>query len=450
MSNKEKNQKQYEAEALENLTEVEEIDESDADLFDLTSTSDSLSEDSQSSTATKVAVLPKKYTDLYSKKNEPKKKDWFEPAGYTETVSTVHSILKTVAYIVTITLVGCFLAYFAITRINDLYAFVKPDDEVEITIPDNATVNEITDILYDAGIIEYPSFFKLYAELKNASERYEFKVGSYVVNPMMNYDELFIVLEGTVERTVKRITIPEGYSVEEIIDLFVSEGLGTKEGFENVIQNYDFEYDFIAELDSKDYTKRKYRLEGYLYPDTYEVYTNKSEAYYIYKLLDRFNELFSEKYRERAEALGYTMDEIVTLASIIEKEGSNPADFETISSVFHNRLKDPRYPKFESCATIVYAIQMDTGVHIQKVTAKEQDYESPYNTYKYEGFPPGPISCPGYEAITCALYPEKSSYFYFVSSIEGETFFAKTLSEHNNNIAKVDQLDKEYLEGLGE
>ena len=270
MNKKENNQKQYEAEALENLTEIEELDESNDDLFDMTSTSDSLSDESQSSTATKVAVLPKKYTDLYSKKDENKKKSWFEPAGYTETVSTVHSVLKTVAYIVTITLVGCFLAYFAITRINDLYAFVKPDDEVEITIPDNATVNEITDILYDAGIIEYPSFFKLYAELKNASSRYEFKGGSYVVNPMMNYDELFIVLEGTVERTVKRITIPEGYTVEEIIDLFVSEGLGTKEGFENVIQNYDFEYDFIAELDAMDYTQRKYRLEGYLYPDTYE------------------------------------------------------------------------------------------------------------------------------------------------------------------------------------
>jgi UPF0755 protein len=143
------------------------------------------------------------------------------------------------------------------------------------------------------------------------------------------------------------------------------------------------------------------------------------------------------------------MDEIITLASIIEKEGNNPADFEGISSVFHNRLKDPRFPKFESCATIVYAIKMDTGVHIQKVTAVEQDYESPYNTYKYEGFPPGPISNPGYEAITCALYPEESWNYYFVSSIEGETFFAYTLSDHLKNIEKVELLDKEYLESLG-
>ncbi len=394
---------------------------------------------------TRLAVLPKKFSSKYEKKPENEKKSWFEPAGYTETVSTIHNIIKTIIYIVCITVIGCFLAYYVITRMNDLYAFVKPTDEVEIVVPENATVNEITDILYNAGIIEYPEFFKFYASLKNASERYNFKAGTYVVNPMMNYDQLFIWLEGTTERTIKRITIPEGYTVDEIINLFVEEGFGTREGFINTIQNYEFENEFVKVLDAMPERNVGYRLEGFLYPDTYDVYTNKSEAYYIYKLLDRFEEIYSEKFEARATELGLSMNEVITLASMIEKEGYLPSDYEIISSVFHNRLRNPAsYPKLESDATTVYAIQLATGSRVTELTEADKAIDSPYNTYKYNGLPPGPIANPGYEAIVCALYPENTNYYFFVSSLEGETFYATYLWQHNQNIQKVNQLNEQY------
>ncbi len=405
------------------------------------------------SSQTKVAVLPKKIKEKYSTaKHDKKKKSWFEPAGYTETVSTVHNVLKTVVYIVSITVIAAFLAYFAITRINDLYAFVKADDEVEVTIPENATVNEITEILADAGVINYPSFFKFYAQLKDASNRYEFKAGTYTVNPMMNYDQLFETFMGVEAQKILRVTIPEGYTVDEIIDLFVSLGIGTKEGFENAIQNYDFDYDFMPELDGLDNTQRKYRLEGYLFPDTYEFYSDRAETYYLYRLLDRFDEVYSQTFKDRAAELGMTMDEVITLASLIEKEALFQNDFEIISSVFHNRLNNPAFETngyLESDATVVYAYQILTGERLKEVTAEHLAINSPYNTHEYKGLPPGAICNPGYEAIACALYPESTKYYYFVSALSGETFYATNYSTHKSNVSKVQKLNAEYKEEHG-
>lgn len=424
--------------------EDEDIDMLEGDSPDQSISSDD-SDSKENKSATKLAVLPKKYGKKYQKKPGDNKKSWFEPAGYTESVSSVHNILKTIVYIIFITVVGCSLAYYAITRINDLYAFVKDTDEVEIVIPENATVNEVADILYNAGIIDYPNFFKFYAELKNASERYDFKAGTYVVNPMMNYDQLFLWLEGTTKQSIVRITIPEGYTVDEIIDLFVAEGFGTREGFVNAIQNYEFENEFLKQIPFSENDSRHYRLEGYLYPDTYDVYTDKSEAYYIYKLLDRFEEVFSEKFQERANELGYTIDQIITIASMIEKEAKIQNEYEIISSVFHNRINNPaQFPKLESDATVVYAIQLATGERIKELSSEDLNIDSPYNTYKYNGLPPGPISNPGYESIASALYPENTKYYFFVSSLSGETFFASTLKEHEANIAKVKKLDEEF------
>ena len=456
-TNNQKNKRENDIElTLDDTISAE--DSSSEEIFDtaddVPTTLDELPETQISGNSqTKVAVLPKKIKEKYStSKNDKKKKSWFEPAGYTETVSTVHNVLKTVIYIVSITVIACFLAYFAITRINDLYAFVKADDEVEITIPENATVNEITDILADAGVINYPSFFKFYAQLKDASNRYEFKAGTYTVNPMMNYDQLFETFMGVQAQKILRITIPEGYTVDEIIEIFVSHGIGTKEGFENAIQNYDFDYDFIGELDGLDYTQRKYRLEGYLFPDTYEFYSDRAETYYLYKLLDRFNEVYSQVFKDRAAELGMTMDEVITLASIIEKEALFQNDFEIISSVFHNRMNNPAFETngyLESDATVVYAYQILTGERIKEVTGEHLSINSPYNTHENKGLPPGAICNPGYEAIACALYPESTKYYYFVSALSGETFYATNYSAHKSNVSKVQKLNKEYKEEHG-
>ena len=356
----------------------------------------------------------------------------------------VASLIKAILYIVVVVAVAGLLSYYIIVFGNDMYAFVKSDEEVEVTIPEYATVDEIADILGDAGVIKYPRLLVLYAKLKKIDKNYEFIAGDYTVNGMMNYDELFYAFVPHKSYETVRLTIPEGYTVDEMIKLFTENGIGTRDKFIDVINNYDFDFEFVKALDATDLTGRTYRLEGYLYPDTYEFYKGSSEETVIYKMLNRFDVIFSDSFYEVANNLGYSVDQIITLASMIEKEARYSADYEQVSSVFHNRLNDPaNYPYLESDATIMYAIQVRDGERKTSLTGEDLSYDTPYNTYLYKGLPPGPIANPGYEAITCALYPAKTKYYFFVSDNFGNTYFSRTNAEHNAAKAKVAKINAE-------
>ncbi len=357
--------------------------------------------------------------------------------------SAVMSLIKAILYIVIVVAVSGLISYYAIVFVNDMYAFVKNPEEVEVTIPEYATVEEIADILGEAGVVEYPDLLVLYARLKKIDKTYEFIAGDYTVNGMMNYDELFYAFVKHKSYEVVRITIPEGYTIDEMITLFTENGIGTRAGFIDAINNYDFDFDFVRALDETDLTGRTYRLEGYLYPDTYEFYKSSSEVTVIYKLLSRFNVIFSSDFYEKAESLGYSVDQIMTLASMIEKEARYAQDYEMVSSVFHNRLNSPNFPKLESDATIMYAIQVRDGERKSSLTGEDLNYDTPYNSYMYEGLPPGPIANPGYEAITCALWPASTKYYYFVSDNYGNTYFSRTNAEHEAAKAKVAQINAE-------
>ncbi len=354
---------------------------------------------------------------------------------------TIMSLIKAILYIVVVVAVSALISYYVIVFANDMYAFVKDSDQVEVSIPEYATVEEIADILGDAGVVKYPDLLVIYAKLKKIDKTYEFVAGDYTVNGMMNYDELFYAFVPHKSYEVVRITIPEGYTVDEMIDLFTENGIGTREGFIDAINNYDFDYDFVRELNESDLTGRTYRLEGYLYPDTYEFYKSSSEVTVIYKMLNRFDVIFSEDFYEKAAEHGYTVDEIMTLASMIEKEARYANDYETVSSVFHNRLNSADFPRLESDATIMYAIQVRDGERKSALTGEDLNYDTPYNSYLYEGLPPGPIANPGYEAITCALWPAKTKYYYFVSDNYGNTYFSRTNREHEAAKAKVAKIN---------
>ena len=354
----------------------------------------------------------------------------------------VMSLIKALVYIILVVAVSGLLSYYVVVFANDMYAFVKNPEEVEVTIPEYATVEEIADILGDAGVVEYPDLLVLYAKLKKIDKTYEFVAGTYTVNGMMNYDELFYAFVPHKSYEVVRITIPEGYTIEEMITLFTENGIGTREGFIDVINNYPFDFEFVKALDENPNPDRIYRLEGYLYPDTYEFYKSSSEATVIYKLLKRFDKIFSSDFYARAEELGYTVDQVLTLASMIEKEARYAKDYETVSSVFHNRLGNSSFPCLESDATIMYAIQIRDGERKTSLDGEDLAYDTPYNSYMYRGLPPGAIANPGYEAITCALWPAKTKYYYFVSDNYGNTYFARTNAEHNENKAMVKRINE--------
>jgi len=370
------------------------------------------------------------------KKASSPKKPLFEKTEVVyedEGGNTVVSVVKAVVYMIFVIVVSAFLSVAIIAVGNDVFAFVKNDVAVDVTIPEYASLDNVAEILFENDVIAYPQVFKLYAQLKKDDGK--FVAGDYQVTPMLNYDELLDSFKEQPKSGISRITIPEGYTTDEIINLMVSYGIGTREGYVEAIQNYDFDYWFLDELEANGISEdRLYRLDGYLFPDTYDFYNSSSEVSVLNKLLKRFGQIFTKEYKLQGETMGYTVDQILMIASLIEKEAGYPSEFFNVSSVFHNRLNNRwNYPKLESDASIVYAIQHLTGERPQRI---DTNYDTPYNTYLYNGLPPGPIANPSASAILAALSPSNTEFYFFVSD-GSRTYFSETKEEHDAFIEEI-------------
>ena len=385
--------------------------------------------------AAEIAQTSAPQTAAQKRAAERKEQDRLQREANDEGGNTVVSVVKAVVYIVFVLVISVFLALAIINIGNDVFSFVKSDEIVEIEIPEFATLDEVADVLFRNDIIKYPAIFKLYAVAKHSDT--DFLAGTYSVNGMMNYDTLLDEFKEKPETGTVDITIPEGYTVDEIIDLFVEGyGMGTREGFVEVIENGEFDYWFIRELEENGVDENRiYRLEGYLFPDTYQFYKASSEWSIVNKLLKRFSQIFTKEYRAQCEVFGYTVDEMITLASMIEKEAGAPSEFFTVSSVFHNRLNAPwNFPKLESDATVVYQISHENGERTA-VTAADLDRDIPYNTYLYNGLPPGPIANPSASAMLAALSPQTTNYYFFIAN-RGVTYYSETKEQHEAYIAQ--------------
>ena len=368
--------------------------------------------------------------------------------------TAITSLLKAIVYIMSILVVSGFLSYFAITAGNDIFAFVKSDEEITVTIGAATDIKDLGKILEEKGVIKYANVFDLYAKLRKKNP--ELEAGEYTVSPSMGYDELIAVFakQNIPERTTVIVTIPEGYTVDKIIDTLVNKyGLSTREELVDAIQNYDFDYWFVDRLEeSGTDPNRKYRLEGYLYPDTYYYYSDSSAETILYKMLDNFDKKLKDIFKDDnsvpgadyIEKLDYlckkhnmTFDEAMILASMIQMEAKYMTEYPRISGVFHNRLNNPSATNglLESCATVLYFLD----IRVPILSEEQTKIDNPYNTYMYKGLPPGCISNPAQEAIIYALYPEKNKYYYFVAGNDGYSLFAKTYKEHQKNIASLKQ-----------
>ena len=360
-------------------------------------------------------------------------------AAVSHITGAVVGAVKGIIYITAVTVIGVALAFFFVIPIgNDIFALVKEEEIIDITIPEMATLNDVAQILYDNGLISYPGIFKMYCGFteKEGDEFYGvYLAGDYSLSTTLNYSQLLNSFKPSYDVEIVSITIPEGLTTKEIITLFVEEyGIGTEEGFKYAINEYDwsedYNYWFIDELEENGWSEdRYYRLDGYLYPDTYYFYSDATEVEALSKLLDNFKDKFTETYREYVASLGMTVDEAITLASMIQGEAKYLSEYPLVSSVFHNRMDNSEsYPFLESDATIMYAMMQDLGSRPETLLGTE--YDSPYNTYKYQGLPPGPICNPGYNAITYAIYPRSTDYFYFVANNDGYSVFSSTYAEH--------------------
>jgi len=346
------------------------------------------------------------------------------------------TLVLALIYIGVVVSISALLSFFGIRWANDVFALVKDEVVATVTIPENATIAEVASILDDCGLIEYPSVFRMYIGFKNrdADPPLAFKAGEYELKSTLNYDQIVSMIKNRRSRTIVTITIPEGYTVDEIINLFTSQGIGTREGFVDAINNFPYDYTFMEKLNAIELSpNRRYRLEGYLFPNTYEFYTDSKEIAIVDKMLAAFEAHFEKDYYVRLDELKMNLDEVITLASIVQMEGKFNSDFYPVAGVFHNRLKSRDRKKLESDATVQYCL----GEHKEDLTYADLELDNPYNTHIYEGLPPSAISNPGWEAIQAALYPEENKYYYFVSDTDGSMIFASTHAQHLNNAAAV-------------
>jgi len=369
-----------------------------------------------------------------------------EKEAEEESSGVASGVFKAIIYMTVVLVVSVLLAYGIILVANDVFAFVKSDEAVEVVIPENASVDDIAEILGENGVIAYPSLFRLYAKFQDV-DGYDdegnniFIPGTYTVSPMKNYMQLLAAFQKQYTRETVWVTIPEGSTCEDIITLLVDEyGIASRKEFVSAINDYDYGMEFLDGLDELE--GRYYRLEGYLFPDTYQFYTDSTAETVVYRMLQNFESKLSyigdDYCAERLEELGMTLDEVVTMASMIEKEVKYAVDYDQVASVFYNRMNNrANFPRLDSDATTVYAIMMETGARPETLGAEELAFDNPYNTRAVKGMPPGAIANPGYEALYCAFYPAKTNYYYFVADNNGYNLYARTAQGHEENKAEV-------------
>jgi len=295
-------------------------------------------------------------------------------------------------------------------------------EQISIVIPTGTGTEGIASILAENQLIDNIKVFKLESKMKGYDGK--FKAGEYKLSPGMSMEEMMEFLISGKTATI-RFTIPEGYDIKRITEKLASEGLINADVFAKEIQSGQFSYKFLESAPAG-----PNRLEGYLFPETYEIFSDANEHDIIDKMLSQFNKVFTEKYYARAKELGMSVNDVITLASIIEREAKIPEDRPIISSVFYNRLNIGM--PLQSCATIQYILGEQKAV----LSIKDTKIESPYNTYQNAGLPPGPIASPGADSIHSALYPKDTNYLYFLAKGDGSHAFSVTYDQFLKDKAK--------------
>ena len=321
---------------------------------------------------------------------------------------------------------------------------------VTIEIPKGTSVSSIAQIMFDNGLVNDAKVFEYYIDFSGYGKKMQ--AGTYTMDKTMSMQEIMIQLaEGTGPIHVTEFLIIEGSSISTTADKLLADGvindIDTFIAAASNIEEYS-SYDFISQVSLLDNPERPYLLEGYLYPAKYEIYVGSSEETIIKKMLTKFSDVFNEKRLARAQELGMSIDQVVILASIIEKE-ARPDDFAKVSAIFYNRIALDM--QLGSCATVQYIL----GTNKLHLSTEDISIDSLYNTYIYAGLPAGPICSPSEKAIDAALYPDEEfmsdGYLYFATKDpeSGELAFSKTLDEHNAIVDQYSELWDEYDQANG-
>ncbi len=330
-------------------------------------------------------------------------------------------------------LISLFAVLALITAATTVYVFnalsaVEPgaSEEIKVEIPEGANSYQIARLLFQEELIKNERAFVYFSRLTGKDGL--LKSGNYLLSPSYAIPEIIDKLvEGTSDNVI--FTVPEGYTVEQIGNLLVEKGLIDKSRFDHLVAEGEFSFPFMSELEKL--PESSCRLEGYLFPDTYHVGKNISERELIILMLNRFQREMKElQFPEKVAEKGFTLNEGVTIASMVEREAKVDKERPLIAGVILNRL-DLGMP-LQIDATVQYVLKG----HRSTIYYEDLEVESPYNTYRVLGLPPGPIGAPGRKSLLAVIEPEETDYLYYVAKPDGSHAFARTLQEHNANISK--------------
>lgn len=299
-----------------------------------------------------------------------------------------------------------------------------------IKINEGDTTTDISNTLVEKKIIKSKSAFKFFSKISGYDSKY--KPGVYSLSPSMSLNQVAkTIVLGKSKNYL--FTIPEGYTIKQTAELLSEQGIVSKDKFLDTARNNKFqEFSFLKSAQSGEN-----HLEGYLFPNTYSVSIDADEEQILTTMLDEFNSKFTPEFKKRAKEMGYSINDIIIIASIIERESQTPEDRAKISSVIYNRLKINM--PLQMCSTVQYILGKQKPI----LSIKDTQIDSPYNTYLHKGLPKGPICSPGEASIKAALYPAKTDYLYFVVSekLDGSHNFSKDFD-------KFEKDSKAYQEAL--
>ncbi len=359
-------------------------------------------------------------------------------------------------WVVSVVIVGVMLSLFIITGMNDMLAINRVDSsKVTVNIPENPSLNDVTDELINKGIIDESLYFELYASMTDSADY--FNQGTYELRKNMDYQAIISSLQSSGNRQdIVSVTIYEGQNILEVANtLKENKALGDVDKFLELCKSDTFDEDFTFLADIKNKNDRYYKLEGYLYPDKYDFYVNEDPENIIYKFLNNYENKIGEKqdvwnYEKLVTVekmveesdTEYTLDEIMTIASIIQAEAANKEDMYYVSSILHNRLEasvDMGVSNLGLDSTRFYPYRNAESVPENL----GKDYVSKYDTYDKAGLPAGPICNPGMEAIKAALNPYDTGYYFFCHDSEGKAYYAETLYGQESNLEYIRSYDEQ-------
>ena len=355
-------------------------------------------------------------------------------------------VVRKIVYILTIGIL-IVAGILAISGYNYVSAGLKPLDKndkklVQVEVPSGSSNRQIGDILEEGEVIRDGMVFNFYTKFKNLTN---FQAGYYQFSPNMTLDQISKELQqgGSAEPLddASKLTVPEGYDVDKIASLVAKKTDFKKEDFIKVMKDDKFFDQLKAQYpdlltDAGNAKDVRYRLEGYLFPATYNVHKNRSLEDLVTQMVDTTNQILTPYYSQIKEQ-GLNVQEVMTLASLVEKEGVTQSDRKKIAQVFFNRI-EAQMP-LQSDISILYAL----GEHKEVVTIKDTEVDSPYNLYTNTGYGPGPFDNPSQEAILAVLDPTENDYIYFVADIStGKVYYAKTYEEHMELVEKYVNKEK--------